>query len=227
MTYLVFKRTLDILLSGLALLVCLPLFIPIILILSFTGEREVFYLQKRIGYKNKPFNIWKFATMLKNSPKLGTGDVTIKNDPRVLPIGKFLRKTKINELPQIINVLIGDMSLVGARPLVDVSFNQYAEDVKAVIYATPPGITGIGSLIFRDEENIIANSGMDPRAFYEQFILPYKGAVEKWYQANKSTWVDIQIIFLTAYSIFFPHNRLVYKAFKSLPEHSFLQTPAF
>jgi len=172
--YFIVKRIMDVVIAGISLIIFLPLFIPIILILKFSGEGEVFYFQERIGKKNSPFNIWKFATMLKNSPNMGTGDVTVKNDPRVLPIGKFLRKTKINELPQIINVLIGEMSIVGARPLVDVSFNQYTDSVKNVIYNTPPGITGIGSLIFRDEESIIDKSEMPPREFYEKFIIPYK-----------------------------------------------------
>lgn len=211
----------DITIAAISLLLFLPLFIPIILILKFSGEGEVFYLQERIGKKNLPFNIWKFATMLKNSPNMGTGDVTVKNDPRVLPIGKFLRKTKINELPQIINVLIGDMSIVGARPLVDVSFNQYSDYVKEVIYNTPPGITGIGSLIFRDEESIIDKSKLPPREFYEKYIIPYKGDVEVWYQQNKSIFLDCKIIFLTAWSILFPKNDLTYKFFKSLPKRPF------
>lgn len=211
----------DIIIALVALLFAIPLCIPIILILRLTGEGEIFYLQERIGYKNRKFRIYKFATMLKDSPNMGTGDVTLKNDTRVLPFGKFLRKTKINELPQIINVLNGTMSIVGARPLMTQSFNQYSEDVKAIIYATPPGITGIGSLIFRDEETIIDNSGMDPRFFYENYILPYKGSVEKWYQANKSTWLDIKIIFFTAWLVIFPTSNLVKYAFKRLPPRTF------
>jgi lipopolysaccharide/colanic/teichoic acid biosynthesis glycosyltransferase len=211
----------DITIAAISLILFLPLFIPIILILKFSGEGEVFYLQERIGKKNLPFNILKFATMLKNSPNMGTGDVTVKNDPRVLPIGKFLRKTKINELPQIINVLIGDMSIVGARPLVDVSFNQYNDNVKKVIYNTPPGITGIGSLIFRDEESIIDKSKLPPREFYEKYIIPYKGDVEVWYQQNKSIFLDFKIIFLTAWSIIFPKSNLVNRLFTTLPNRPF------
>src|SRR5690606_26719993 len=107
----------DIVFSFLALLLLSPLLIPIILLLKFTGEGEVFYLQKRMGFRNKEFYIWKFATMLKNSPNMGSGDVTTRNDPRVTPMGKFLRMSKINELPQLINILKGDMSFVGPRPL--------------------------------------------------------------------------------------------------------------
>jgi len=215
------KRLLDIVVSLIALIVCLPLFIPIMIILKLTGEGYIFYLQDRIGLHNKPFSIWKFATMLKNSPSLGTGDVTIKNDSRVLPMGKFLRKSKINELPQIINVLNGTMSIVGARPLMLNSFEQYSPEVKAVIYNTPPGITGIGSLIFRDEETIIDRSGMDPRTFYEKHILPYKGKVEVWYQQHKSFWLDIRIIVFTAWLVLFPHSKIVERAFPTLPAKDF------
>jgi lipopolysaccharide/colanic/teichoic acid biosynthesis glycosyltransferase len=215
------KRLLDIFIASFALLLFSPLFIVISILLKFSGEGYVFYFQERIGLNNQPFSIWKFATMLKDSLNMTTGDVTVKNDPRVLPMGNFLRKTKINELPQIINVLIGNMSIVGARPLVKRSVDMYADEVKAVIYNSPPGITGIGSLVFRDEETIIDQSGQDPRAFYEQYILPHKGKVEMWYQENKSLWTDIKIIFLTAWVIIFPNSGLVYTWFPDLPKRIF------
>jgi hypothetical protein len=143
-----FKRTIDLILSSFVLIVLLPFLIPICIILLFTGENEVFYLQKRVGYKNSRFQIWKFATMLKNSSKMGTGSLTIRNDPRVLPIGGFLRKTKINELPQLLNVIIGNMSLVGPRPQMEVDFFKFPEKLRDDIYNAYPGITGIGSIVF-------------------------------------------------------------------------------
>ena len=103
--YPFFKRLFDLIVAGVAFIILLPFMLPIVIILLLTGEHYVFYLQKRIGYKNKYFNIIKFATMLKNSPNLGTGLITVRKDPRLLPIGGFLRMTKINELPQILNVL--------------------------------------------------------------------------------------------------------------------------
>jgi lipopolysaccharide/colanic/teichoic acid biosynthesis glycosyltransferase len=215
--YLLLKRILDLIIAVVTLFIFSPLLIPIMVLLRFTGEGEVFYLQERIGQNNKPFNIWKFATMLKNSPNMGTGDVTLKNDSRVLPFGNWLRKTKINELPQIFNVLNGTMSIVGARPLVDVSFNMYPPKVKELIYNSPPGITGIGSLIFRDEESIIDTSDMNPREFYKQNILPYKGTVEVWYQQQQSIIVDIKIIILTAWAIIFSKSELTYRIFPDLP----------
>lgn len=221
MLYSFLKRLIDILIAGVAFLVLLPIFIPIVILQRLTAEGEVFYFQKRIGYKNKYFYIWKFATMLKNSPNIGTGSITLRNDPRVTPVGKYLRMTKINELPQIINVLKGDMSIVGPRPLVDRTFNAYPEDVRKVVYDSKPGITGIGSIIFRDEEKLISESGMEPHAFYEQVIAPYKGALEMWYQQHKSLWTDFLLIFLTAWVIVFSHSDLPYRVLRDLPKRTF------
>ena len=102
-----------------ASLILLPLLLPIAVLLRFTAEGEIFYLQERIGYKNSKFKIWKFATMLKNSLDIGTGSITLENDFRVTKFGKFLRKTKINELPQIYNVIKVDISIVGPRPILE------------------------------------------------------------------------------------------------------------
>ena len=111
-------RIFDIVFSLAALIVLCPLLLPIALILRFTGEGEVFYVQERIGSHERPFGLFKFATMLKNSPHMGTGTITVRNDPRVLPFGRILRKTKINELPQLLNVLIGN-DVIGPRPLTE------------------------------------------------------------------------------------------------------------
>lgn len=214
------KRILDILIAGIALIVLSPILIPVTLILMFTGEKEVFYFQERIGYLNKRFNIYKYATMLKNSPNIGTGEITLRNDPRVTAFGKFLRMSKINELPQIINVLKGDMSIVGPRPLMQVSFDIYSEEVKQRIYLSKPGITGIGSIVFRDEEKIVSDAA-DPREAYRNIIYPYKGKLELWYLENASILTDLKIIFLTGWSILFPGNNLTQKFFKNLPQRSF------
>ena len=151
--YHLIKRLVDIVFSLILIVLLFPIFIVIIIILKFSGDGEVFYLQERVGYKNKNFKIYKFATMIKNSPNLGSGDVTLRNDPRVTYIGKYLRKSKINELPQIINVLFGDITLVGPRPLMKPGFDRYALKFQKNIYNIKPGLTGIGSIVFRDEEN--------------------------------------------------------------------------
>jgi len=220
--YKFFKRSLDIVVSFVALVILLPFFIPIIIILRFTAEGEVFYFQERIGINNSKFQIFKFATMLKNSLNMGSGSITLQNDYRVTFVGKFLRKTKINEFPQIINILKGDMSLVGPRPLVNKTFSAYNDDVQSNIYKVKPGITGIGSILFRDEEAIIsAVSDEDPFEFYKRIIAPYKGEVEMWYQKNCSFYLDIQLILLTAWVIFFPKTTLYEKWFSNLPKRKF------
>ena len=210
------KRITDLLLSFIALICFLPIFLPICIILLVTGEHEVFYFQKRVGKNARPFYIWKFATMLKNSEKIGTGSLTVRNDPRVTTMGRFLRKTKINELPQIINVLLGSMSVVGPRPLLQSEYEAYSEDVQQKVYQSKPGITGIGSIIFRDEEKILSKGG-NPREIYETKISPYKGALEIWYQQNISFSVDVKIMILTFWIIVFPESELHYKWFKKLP----------
>jgi lipopolysaccharide/colanic/teichoic acid biosynthesis glycosyltransferase len=218
------KRSIDIFCSGIALILLSPLLIPIIIALKLTGEGEVWYFQERVGYKNKRFQIYKFATMLKNSANMDGGFITTKKDPRITPLGGFLRKSKINELPQLINIFKGDMSIVGPRPVMPVSFAAYPENIQQVIYNAKPGLTGIGSIIFRDEEELITkvkNDGGDTWDFYKNKIYPFKGEVEKWYQANQSTWLDLQLIMLTAWVIFFPQSEIMYRWFKDLPKRPF------
>ncbi|PQB07817.1 lipid carrier--UDP-N-acetylgalactosaminyltransferase [Polaribacter filamentus] len=216
-------RIIDILLSTLVLLILLPFFVPIVVILLLTGEHKVFYSQTRVGYKNQNFKILKFATMLSNSANMGPGSLTLKNDPRVLPFGSFLRKTKINELPQILNIIIGDLSIVGPRPQMQVDFEKYSDDVQKKIYNVRPGLTGIGSIIFRDEESLIsaASESEDPHDFYKRVIAPYKGELEMWYQSYRSVFLDFQLIFITAWVIVAPETRLYEKWFKDLPKRSF------
>ena len=215
--YKFFKRLLDILLSFVALCILSPFFVVIMIALLFTGEHEVFYFQKRVGKNARPFYIWKFATMLKNSEKIGTGSLTVRNDPRVTPVGRFLRKTKLNELPQIINVLLGSMSVVGPRPLLQNEYDAYSEDVQQKVYQSKPGVTGIGSIVFRDEEKILSQ-GENPREIYNEKIAPYKGELELWYQQNISFCTDMKIIILTFWVVFFPESELHYKWFKDLPK---------
>ncbi len=212
-----FKRVFDIVLSGVAIVVLLPFMIPVIIGLLLTGEHYVFYFQERIGYKNKPFSIWKFATMLKNSPNLPGGMHTTRSDPRLMPLGGFLRKTKINEIPQLVNIFKGDMSIVGPRPLVRKTFDPYPEHVKENVYNVRPGLTGIGSIVFRDEERLLSEAKMEPATFYAENISPYKGELELWYHDHLSFRTDFMLVFLTAWVIFFPQSGLVYKIFRDLP----------
>ena len=222
--YLIIKRFFDILAASIAIVILSPILIPVVIGLKLTGEGYVWYFQERVGYKNKIFNIWKFATMLKNSPNMAGGLITLKRDPRLTPMGGFLRASKINELPQLFNILRGDMSVVGPRPVMQKSFDAYPESVKEVIYNVTPGLTGIGSVIFRDEEELITQvkeNGGNTWDFYINDIYPFKGSVEKWYQTNQSLSTDIKIILLTAWVILFPKSNLVYTWFKTLPKRPF------
>ena len=211
------ERFFDILFSGLALLVLSALLVPIVIILKCSGEGEVFFLQERIGKDGKLFKLFKFATMLKDSPNLGTGTVTMRGDPRVLPVGKFLRKTKINELPQLLNIFFGDMSVIGPRPLTTQTFGSYSDSTQAVITQVRPGLSGVGSIIFRGEEDIMhgASASVD---FYDNVIAPYKGALEEWFVSNKSLYIYFMAIFTTVWAVLFPKTKVAWTVFKGLPE---------
>lgn len=215
--YSIIKRGLDIAVSGLALVVLTPVLVPVMIALRLTGEGEVFYKQDRIGHGNSTFGIWKFATMLKNSPNIGTGSLTVRGDPRVTPVGRSLRATKVNELPQLINVLTGDMSFVGPRPQMRVDFDVYPDIVRDRIYTVRPGITGIGSIVFRDEERLLSRPEIDPRAFYGEEIAPYKGALEMWYLDRQSLVLDTKLAFLTIWVVLRPGSDLVWRTFPDLP----------
>jgi len=210
------QRLLDILLSGLALLALSPLLLPIMLALRLSGEGEVFYVQQRVGLGGRPFGLYKFATMLKNSPNLGTGTVTVKDDPRVLPLGRFLRKTKINELPQLLNIFRGDMSLVGPRPQTQRCFDAFPPASQAEIVKVRPGLSGIGSIVFRDEEELM-HASAEPERFYDDVIMPYKGRLEEWYVSHQGVWTYLSCIFATGWVVVFPKSRLVWRLFAGLP----------
>jgi lipopolysaccharide/colanic/teichoic acid biosynthesis glycosyltransferase len=212
------QRLLDILLSATALLVLTPLLIPISLILRFTGEGEIFYKQKRIGFNAQSFDVLKFATMLKNSPNLGTGLVTVQNDPRILPLGGFLRKSKINELPQLLNVLLGDMSLIGPRPLAPRGFSVYTDSVKAIVTTVRPGLSGVGSIAFRNEEQMLHQVEGDQMRFYDEVVMPYKGSLECWYVENQSFILYLTLILCTVLTVLSPTNRLLWKLYPSVPK---------
>jgi lipopolysaccharide/colanic/teichoic acid biosynthesis glycosyltransferase len=210
-------RFFDILFSGIALLLLSPMLVPIVIVLSLTGEGEVLFLQDRIGKSGKKFKLFKFATMLKNSPNIGAGTVTMRDDPRVLPVGKFLRKTKINELPQLLNIFLGEMSFIGPRPLTSQTFRAYSESTQNIIKQVRPGLSGIGSIIFRDEEEIMhgATASVD---FYVNVIAPYKGELEEWFVSNKSLYIYFAAIFVTAWAVLIPNTKIAWRVFKDLPE---------
>ena len=209
-------RFFDIFFSITALIFLSPLLIGVMLILRFSGEGEIFFTQERVGKNKKNFKLFKFATMLKDSESLGTGTVTIKNDPRILPFGNFLRKTKINELPQLINIFLGDMSVIGPRPQTQRCFEAFDIDSQKIIVQIKPGLSGIGPVVFRDEESLLQDdtSNID---FYDNVISPYKGKVEAWYIKNYTLKNYFILIYATVWLVLNPKSKLVWKIFKNLP----------
>ncbi|MEM7477159.1 MAG: sugar transferase [Planctomycetota bacterium] len=214
------KRLLDIVFSlSVLTILSLPLLL-VAIVLRLTGERKVFFYQKRIGYRRAVFEVTKFVTMVTDAEVLGSRDITLADDPRVLPFGRFLRKTKLNEMPQFWDILVGKMTLVGWRPLLPDSFNDYSLEIQERLIESKPGLTGIGSLVFRDEEELLgmaAEKGRDMRVFYREEILPYKGAIEVWYIENSCLHLDCKILIATVIAVLAPNSPGYLTWFKDLP----------
>lgn len=210
-------RFFDLLFSFSLLILLFPLLLLVCIWNALTGEHEIFYKQTRIGKNGKQFEIIKFATMLKNSSELGTGGFTELNDFRFLPLGSFMRKTKINELPQLINILRGEMSLVGFRPLTKVSFNRVLEIGDKTTYSKMPGITSPASIFLRNEEQILMKVE-DKQKYYDEHILPFKVSLDEWWSKNNSLFNYFAILFLTAMSLFLPLHTLPIKILRNLPK---------
>ena len=194
---MILKRIFDIILSALAIF----LFFPVLLIVSFLividSGFPIFFLQKRIGRGAKAFNIIKFRTMKINNDNI---TITVSDDNRITRVGKYLRKTKIDELPEILNVLFGQMSFVGPRPDV----KGYADKLKGTnrkILALRPGITGPASLKYYNEEYILSNKS-NPKKYNEEVIFPDKVKINMYYFHNRSFFLDLKIIFATIFRIF-------------------------
>jgi lipopolysaccharide/colanic/teichoic acid biosynthesis glycosyltransferase len=147
---------------------------------------------------------------------MGTGTVTVKNDPRVLPMGGFLRITKINELPQLINIFKGDMSIIGPRPQTQRCFDAFPQTLQNEISKVQPGLSGIGSILFRNEEDMI-HMNNDPDKFYNEVVMPYKGSLENWYVSHKNIVTYFSLIGLTIWVVLGFSSGLVWKLFKDLP----------
>ena len=210
------QRVFDVCLSGVAITILSPVLFITCIILRFTGEGEIFYRQTRVGQHGRAINILKFATMLKNSPNIGTGTVTLKDDPRILPVGRFLRKSKINELPQLFNVLLGDMSLIGPRPQTQRCFQAFPESIHAKILSVRPGLSGLGSIVFRDEELMLNDSDKAER-FYDEVIMPYKGTLEEWYVNQNSLVTYFVLLVATIWLLTTKKIPLGWPVFSKMP----------
>jgi lipopolysaccharide/colanic/teichoic acid biosynthesis glycosyltransferase len=188
------KRSFDIIFSFLGLVILLPLFIFISIYILIDDSFPIFYLQERIGLNSKPFKLFKFRSMYKDAASKGL--LTVGNrDSRITKIGYFIRKYKIDELPQLFNVLIGDMSLVGPRPEVKKYIDLYNEEQKKVL-SVKPGISDYASIAYSNENEILAKSN-DPEKTYIQEVMPHKLALNLKYIQEQSFWVDLKIIFNT------------------------------
>ena len=210
------QRAFDIVLSSVIALPLLPILLVLAIVLRLTGEGEIFFLQNRVGLGGKHFKIFKFATMLKESPNIGSGTVTVKDDPRILPIGSLLRKTKVNELPQLINIFNGTMSFIGPRPQTQRCFEAFPATSQKEIIKVLPGLSGIGSIIFRDEEEMM-HGHTDSEKFYDEIVMPYKGALEEWYVSRQSFFTYVNLIALTVWVVARPRTDLAWKVFQDLP----------
>ena len=210
-------RIFDIFFSLLAIIFLSPIFLIISIFLMFSGEGEILYFQERIGKNKKVFKLIKFATMLKNSPNIGTKSITVKGDPRILPMGHFLRKTKINELPQIFNVLFGDISLIGPRPLVQEGVDNYPRELEKEMSRIKPGLSGLASILLRNEEELLSVV-KDPVDFHEKILTPFKAEIEVWMSKKNNLTNYFLLIFLTIWIVLFPSTKILNNFFKDRPK---------
>jgi lipopolysaccharide/colanic/teichoic acid biosynthesis glycosyltransferase len=192
--YFLLKRLADIIISLTAIVLLLPIFIIISISIILSSGIPVFYLQERIGKDWKKFKIIKFRTMINNAEKIGPG-ISSNNDKRITAIGKFLRKVKIDELPQLINVLKGDMSIIGPRPELLKYINRYENEYSKIL-KVKPGISDYASVKFRNEASIL-QTAEDSESFYLKDILPEKIKLYNKYIEEMNFFVDIKILFLT------------------------------
>ena len=194
------KRGFDIICALCGLIVLSPVLLLIIVLIKLTSVGPVFFRQTRVGQYEKLFQIHKFRTMIVNAEASGL-KITVGRDLRITSIGHFLRKTKLDELPQLIDVLMGTMSLVGPRPEVPEYVQYYTNEIKAIVLSVRPGITDWASIKMIDENDILARSS-DPQQTYIQQILPEKLAYAVRYVQTRSLRLDVYLILLTISKIF-------------------------
>jgi lipopolysaccharide/colanic/teichoic acid biosynthesis glycosyltransferase len=212
------KRILDILFAATALLALSPLLLLVTLLLRCTGEGCVLYRQERVGKGGRTFVLYKFATMRKECGRTPEDLLTAQDDPRILPLGRILRSTKINELPQLFNVLRGQMSVIGPRPQVRPHFDIYPAQVRRELIQVRPGLSGIGSIIFHDESSLVSRCGKDYNRCYAEDIAPYKGKLELWYVQHQCVLLDLLLLLMTVLVILSPERGYGLQWLKGLPQ---------
>lgn len=192
------KRLFDFLCSFFGILVLAPLMLAVALIIKLTSKGPVLYAQARVGLREKIFRVYKFRTMVDKADAMGSS-VTTDVDPRITPLGRFLRKTKLDELPQLFNVLRGDMSLVGPRPEVPEIVAKYMPGMRG-IFAVRPGITSVATLHFRQEE-VILSKAPDPDRFYDEVVVPLKVELAMEHVRRNSFSFDLLILGATVWAL--------------------------
>jgi lipopolysaccharide/colanic/teichoic acid biosynthesis glycosyltransferase len=199
------KRIFDFLICFLALILLSPLFFLVSIIVKLTSKGPIFYLQERIGKDEKPFFIYKFRSMKINADKSGPLITTSTKDPRITRTGSFLRKFKLDELPQLINVIKGDMGLVGPRPEVKKYVDLYSNEQKKV-FLLRPGITDLASIKYSNENEILETKN-DPEEYYVKVLMQEKLKLNLEYLENASFLTDINLIFKTVQKVFGPTQK--------------------
>jgi len=194
------KRIFDIIFSLIGLIVTSPIFLLVAFWIKISSPGPILYISTRVGKKEKPFKMYKFRTMIVNADKIG-GPSTAADDPRLIKIGSFLKKFQLDELPQLINVLKGDMSFVGPRPEVPFYVNMFTEEQKKIILSVRPGMTDFGSLWNFHEGDILKGSP-DPEKTYMEKIRPEKLRLQMKYVKERSFCLDIKIIIRTILKVF-------------------------
>lgn len=202
-----------------AIVLTAPIMALTLFMLVLSGESSPILAQWRVGRSGHLFLFYKFRTMkrLKGADK--GPSLTLANDSRITFLGRFLRFSKIDEFLQFFNVLNGDISFVGPRPLMPEIFKLYDKEDQQIIASVKPGITGLGSVVFRDEQAIMVNSAKSSEQVYKQQIAPVKALLETWYVENQSLLIDFKILVITVWSVLYSRTKLVYRLFKNIPRY--------
>ncbi|MCR4660970.1 MAG: sugar transferase [Clostridia bacterium] len=202
-----FKRVIDFLLALVMVIVLLPFYLLIALIVVVGSGFPIFYRPDRGGYKGKSFKICKFRTMVKNADKIGGGTTSL-NDPRITKVGNFLRKTKLDETPQLFNILTGKMSFIGPRPELLKYTNNYTDEEKTILQVRP-GITDYSSIEFINLDEVVGSQNADE--MYEKYVLKMKNELRIKYANNVSFFVDVKLFFKTVGSVIKKAFKYVFK----------------
>jgi len=187
------KRAVDLLAATCALLVSAPLLLIIAVWIKLDSRGPIFFHQERVGLRGRAFVIYKFRTMFAGATAEGGTQITVGADPRITRAGQILRRHKLDELPQFINVLKGEMSIVGPRPEVPRYVALYSPEVRDLVLSVRPGITDLASIEYRDESRLLAAAD-DPERYYVQVVLPAKLKYCAQYVNSKSLWLDLVIV---------------------------------